>query len=76
MIKVQNITSKGQITLPSAWRKAFPGSQIMLEVKDSKIQISPINVSEDKEYYTVFDAIRDNSGKGIPAKDILKMLQK
>lgn len=75
-MKVQNVTSKGQITLPASWRKAFPSNQIMLRVKNDKIEISTINPREDEGYYTVFDALRDNNGKGISAKDLLKMLNK
>jgi hypothetical protein len=37
--------------------------------------ISVPKINTDKEY-TVFDAIRDNGGKGIKAKDFLKALEK
>ncbi len=76
MTKVQNVTSKGQITLPATWRKQFPGNQIILKIKDNTIEISPVKLSSEGEYNTVFDAIRDNKGKGIKATDILKMLSK
>jgi AbrB family looped-hinge helix DNA binding protein len=76
MTKVQNVTSKGQITLPATWRKQFPGSQIILKVKDNLIEISPVTLSSDSGYTTVFDAIRDNKGKGLKAAEILKMLSK
>jgi len=32
-------------------------------------------IIEDQEY-TVFDAIRDNKGKGIKAKDLVKVLKR
>ncbi len=76
MTKIQNVTSKGQITLPATWRKQFPGKQIMLKIKDGTIEISPVTLSSEGEYTTVFDAIRDNKGKGIAAQDLLKMLRK
>ncbi len=53
MIKVQNITSKGQITLPVSWRRQFPGTQIMLSVKNKIIEISHINVSENKNLFAL-----------------------
>ena len=38
----------------------------------------PINLDniDERQEYTVFDAIRDNKGKGIKAKDLVKVLQK
>jgi len=31
---------------------------------------------ESNKEYTVFDAIRDNKGRGIKAKDLIKILEK
>ena len=61
--KIQKVTSKGQITLPVAWRKATGTNTITLTVKGSRILIAPARLQEENEY-TVFDAIRDNKGKG------------
>lgn len=75
--KVQKITSKGQITLPVLWRNRFKVNQILLKTKDDLIEISPLRLdSLQAREYTVFDAIRDNKGKGIKAKDLLKLLKK
>ena len=73
--KIQRVTSKGQITLPAAWRKEFAGDQVMVMTAGDKVEISPVRLARDNEY-TVFDAIRDNKGKGIKAKDLAKMLRK
>ncbi len=75
--KVQKITSKGQITLPVLWRNKFKADQIILRSKGNIIEISPVKLDllESREY-TVFDAIRDNKGKGIKATDLLKLLKK
>ncbi len=76
--KVQKITSKGQITLPVSWRRKFKTDQILVESHGSHLDISPFNLKScevDKEY-TVFDAIRDNKGKGIKAEDLLSVLKK
>lgn len=73
--KIQRVTSKGQITLPSVWRKEFGTDQVVVTAKGGKIEIAPVRRVKETEY-TVFDAIRDNKGKGISAKDLLKMLNK
>jgi AbrB family looped-hinge helix DNA binding protein len=77
--KIQRVTSKGQITLPVSWRKEFKTDQVMVAANGRKIEISPVNIcSPDTAIaeYTVFDAIRDNKGRGIKAKDLLKILKK
>ncbi|MCR4331041.1 MAG: AbrB/MazE/SpoVT family DNA-binding domain-containing protein [Patescibacteria group bacterium] len=73
--KIQRVTSKGQITLPAAWRKEFAGDQVMVMTAGDKVEISPVRLVRDNEY-TVFDAIRDNKGKGIKVKDLAKILRK
>lgn len=73
--KIQRVTSKGQITLPSVWRKEFGTDQVVVTARGGKIEISPVRRSHGNEY-TVFDAIRDNKGKGIRAKDLLTILNK
>ena len=73
--KIQRVTSKGQITLPAFWRKEFGTDQVVVTTKGGKIEIAPVRRSRESEY-TVFDAIRDNKGKGIKAKDLVKILDK
>lgn len=73
--KIQRVTSKGQITLPAVWRKEFGTEQVVVTAKGGRVEISPVRRSRESEY-TVFDAIRDNKGKGIKAKDLITMLKK
>ena len=47
----------------------------MVLATGNKVEISPVRLARDGEY-TVFDAIRDNKGKGIKAKDLAKILRK
>ncbi|MFH1413142.1 MAG: AbrB/MazE/SpoVT family DNA-binding domain-containing protein [bacterium] len=78
MNTIVKATIKGQITIPAAWRRRFNTDRFLIDIKDSHLEIKPINldeISKNKEY-TVFDAIRDNKGKGINAKDLLKILKK
>jgi len=74
--KVQKITSRGQITLPIGWRKKVRTEQIVLKTKGTSLEIFPFYLVDNSKEYTVFDAIRDNKGKGIKAKDLLKVLEK
>jgi len=69
--KTQKITERGQITLPASWRKEVKTDTIHLKTDGEFIEISPVY----KEY-TVFDAIRDNRGKGLKAIDLVKILKK
>ena len=70
---VQKISSKGQVTLPAAWRKAIKTDLISVSITDDKLEIRPARLHEDGEY-TVFDAIRDNKGKGLKVEDLVKII--
>lgn len=77
--KVQKVTSQGQITLPVAWRRKFKCNQIIMRSKNDILEVAPLNLSAyDKKNteYTVFDAIRDNKGKGIKSQDLIRILKK
>lgn len=74
--RIQKITSKGQITLPIAWRKLAKTNSIIVTQKGEMLQISPARLERTDGEYTVFDAIRDNNGKGVEATELLKILKK
>jgi bifunctional DNA-binding transcriptional regulator/antitoxin component of YhaV-PrlF toxin-antitoxin module len=77
--KIQKMTSRGQITLPIGWRKKVKTEQIILKTVGDSIEISPFYLPNNKNTlgeYTVFDALRDNQGKGLKAKDLLLILKK
>ncbi len=77
MTIIAKATTKGQITLPAKWRKNFNTDRFFIKEKKDVLEIRPLDLSKlDKQEYTVFDAIRDNKGKGIKAKDLLKVLKK
>ncbi|MBU1045682.1 AbrB/MazE/SpoVT family DNA-binding domain-containing protein [Patescibacteria group bacterium] len=78
MTTIVKATTKGQITLPIRWRQNFPTDRYIIKEKGGKLEIAPFNLErlEKQEEYTVFDAIRDNKGKGIRAKDLVKALKK
>jgi bifunctional DNA-binding transcriptional regulator/antitoxin component of YhaV-PrlF toxin-antitoxin module len=75
--KIQTITSRGQITLPIAWRRRVNAGQIVLRVKDDMVEIIPVRLQkQESSDYTVFDALRDNKGKGIKAKSLIRLIEK
>lgn len=74
--RLQKITSKGQVTLPVAWRNRVGTTAILVSEEGDTLRISPARLESDTTEYTVFDAIRDNNGKGVPAEDIIHILKK
>ena len=76
MKNIVKATSRGQITLPAKWRKNFNTDNFIIKEKKNSLEIRPINLKEIENEYTVFDAIRDNKGKGIKAEDLVKILDK
>ena len=78
MTTILKTTTKGQITIPMEWRKKFNTNQFVATLKENKLEIAPLIIETGKKVkeFTVFDAIRDNKGKGIKAKDLVKLLGK
>ena len=74
--KLQKITSKGQITLPIAWRNLTKTNTILVTQRGETLSISPARLEKEDTEYTVFDALRDNGGKGVKAKEMIVMLKK
>ena len=78
MTTITKATTKGQITLPAKWRKNFSTDKFIIVEKEGFLEIRPLDLEKlnlAKEY-TVFDALRDNSGRGLKAKDLIKILKK
>ena len=73
--KIQKITSKGQITLPVAWRRFTKADSILVTTKGNAIEIVPAKFQK-RGGSAIFDAIRDNKGEGIKIDALLKILQK
>jgi bifunctional DNA-binding transcriptional regulator/antitoxin component of YhaV-PrlF toxin-antitoxin module len=78
MTVILKSTKKGQITVPMSWRKQFNTNQFLATINGDKLEIEPLIINKKKtvEEFTVFDAIRDNRGKGIKAKDLVSILEK
>lgn len=76
--KIQRVTSKGQITLPISWRRRMGTHSIVVRPRGDILEISSLRMpdEEDGSWVTVFDAVRDNKGKGIKATDLIKILKR
>ncbi|HNV97085.1 MAG TPA: AbrB/MazE/SpoVT family DNA-binding domain-containing protein [bacterium] len=77
MTTITKATTKGQITIPAVWRNSFGTNMFIITTKEDVLEIKPFFVDSIKTEsdYTVFDAIKDNKGKGIKAKDLVKVLK-
>ena len=77
MERIQKVTSKGQITLPIDWRRKVKTDTFVVNTNGSTVEISPVKIKKDNNgWYNIFDAKRDNRGKGIKAKTLLKKIRK
>lgn len=78
MTTVVRATSKGQVTLPAAWRKNFDTDRFLIKAQGNMLTITPLEIDalEDEHWETVFDAKRDNGGKGIALDAFMKALKK
>ena len=77
--KIQHVTSKGQITLPISWRRKMGKTNaIIVRTKGDVLEIVPIRTEDerDEEWVTLFDAVRDNKGQGMPAQELIVALEK
>jgi len=71
---IRKMNVKGQVTLPAMWRERIKTDTVILEDKGSQLTISPAEVITGEE--VLFDAVRDNDGKGVPIEDLTKALKK
>ena len=77
--RVQKMTSKGQITLPSKWRARVGTQHVIVKAKGAVLTVAPAHLEEDEERGTwevIFNKDRDNDGKGIPADEFIRILEK
>ncbi|MEK9154200.1 MAG: AbrB/MazE/SpoVT family DNA-binding domain-containing protein [Patescibacteria group bacterium] len=79
--KIQKITSKGQITLPIAWRRKVKTDMIMVRETLKGIEIIPSQTykmsPEDRDDdIIIFNADRDHDGVWMPAEELATRLEK
>lgn len=73
--RIVKATVKGQVTLPKSWRDQFRTDNYMMIVKKEKLEIKPVELTDIDEE-VIFDADRDNDGKGIPFEEMIRILEK
>lgn len=79
MKTIVKATSKGQITLPANWRKRVATDQFLIQEKKGVLEIIPLDmkkVSKKENWVVLFDADRDNNGKPILGRELVKAIQK
>ncbi len=78
MTTIVKATSKGQVTLPAKWRRACDTDRFTMKEQGDSLVISPLDIDnvDDGKWDTVFDAKRDNGGKGIPIDEFIALLHK
>ena len=77
MTTITKATSRGQITLPKVWRDKFKTDQYIIKAGDFSVEIVPVDEEELEWIHgeTIFNADRDNNGKGVKVQDFIKMLE-
>ncbi len=73
MTTIAKATSRGQITLPIAWRKKFNTSTFSVVVHNNTLEISPLILEESDE--VLFDAKRDTNGKSPDIDTFIEALE-
>lgn len=68
-------TERGQITLPKKWRTNFETDSYLAEMHEDKLVITPLRLDSAEEEI-LFDADRDNDGKGVSPDAFIKALKK
>ena len=77
--RVQKMTSKGQITLPSKWRAVVGTRHVVVKTRGTMLTIAPARFEDDEDdanWTIIFNKDRDNNGKGIPADEFIRILEK
>ena len=79
--RLQKITSKGQITLPIAWRRKVQTDMIMVRETPKGIEVLPARsfkmTSDDhNDDIIIFNAERDNGGVWMPTGELLARLKR
>lgn len=74
--KIVKSTSKGQITLPKSWRHRFKTDSFLLQMEIDYVTVKPVLLEELAGEEVLFDADRDNEGKGVSPDEIIRLLKK
>ena len=73
--KILQSTERGQITLPKQWRERFETNSFLIEMHEDRMVIVPFRLDETAGEEVLFDADRDNDGKGVSPDAIIEALK-
>ena len=74
--KILKSTERGQITLPKQWREQFQTDSYIVQLHEDRLVVLPLNLPMMEEEEILFDADRDNHGKGVSPEEMITMLKK
>lgn len=74
--RIQKSTPRGQITLPKKWRDRLGTDTYVLELYPNKLIIVPFQLDKAMKEEILFDADRDNNGRGISSKEMIRLIHK
>jgi hypothetical protein len=74
--KILKSTPRGQITLPKQWRDSFPTDHYVVQSHPDKLIIMPLQLEKPFDEEIIFDADRDNGGKGVSPEEMIKLLKR
>lgn len=74
--KILKSTERGQITLPKKWRDAAGTNNYVVHLQKDKLILVPLQLDTEEDEEVIFNADRDNDGKGISLDSMIKMLTK
>lgn len=76
MNKILKSTVRGQITLPKEWRDAHGTDHYRVQIEKNTLILVPLHLDSAEDEEVIFDADRDNDGKGISLDSMISMLTK
>ncbi len=74
--KILKSTERGQITLPKEWRDTFRTNNYIASLHKNTLVIAPLQLDNEGDEEVMFNADRDNNGKGISLDSMIEMLQR
>lgn len=74
--RIVRATPKGQITLPKEWRDLFKSDNFLIQMDSIQMVIKPVDLDAMAMEEVVFDADRDNEGKGVSVDEMIRLLKK
>jgi bifunctional DNA-binding transcriptional regulator/antitoxin component of YhaV-PrlF toxin-antitoxin module len=73
---MMKVFGTGQVTIPKDWRNKFGTDVFAATLEENHIVLVPISKPKTKaKWVNIFNAAKDNKGKGIPLDEFIKMME-